>query len=247
MPNMGIYCPSVSGPNAGDPRVPAGTHFAYNRRGHVLAELAITIAIIGLLAAIGWGTLSRQLPTYRMMRTGRLLQTDLQQLRTLSVATSREARLRLIEGDATLDPWADGVGRWEMQLGNRASGSTVWDTLPLDDDGVVDNGQGTRDISPDGNRAAADVSLAAWAPLAGPGSGNEDSIVFSPRGWVSNPAGDFGDGYIALRLVNKRALRDGRDEHVRVRVPRSGMVHLDRGESSGLSDGAVGAPEASSP
>ena len=54
MPNMGIYCPSVSGPNAGDPRVPAGTHFAYNRRGHVLAELAITIAIIGLLAAIGY-------------------------------------------------------------------------------------------------------------------------------------------------------------------------------------------------
>ena len=115
MPSLGIYCPSARRPKPGDPAVPAGTHLAYKRRGHVLAELAITVAIIGVLAVIGWGTLSRQLPTYRMMRTGRLLQTDLQQLRTLSVATSREARVRLVAGDGALDPWADGVGQWELQ------------------------------------------------------------------------------------------------------------------------------------
>jgi prepilin-type N-terminal cleavage/methylation domain-containing protein len=223
----------------------AGTNFASWRRGHTLVEVAVAVAIIGVLAGIGWGLMSRQLPTYRLMRAGRLLQTDLQQLRTLSVATNREARLRLVESDAELDAWADGVGRWELQLGNRSSGSTVWDTLPPDDDGLVDNGQGIHDISPVGNQAAPGVSLAAPPHLEGPGLGNEDCIVFSPRGWVSNPAGDFVDGYIALQLLNKRALRDGRTEQVRVRVPRSGLAHLDRGYTSGLADGAVAAPEAS--
>lgn len=215
--------------------------------GHTLVELVFAVAIVGIVGAIGVGILRDQLVTWRLMRTGRLLQNDLHHLRALSVSTNRQARLLFEAADATLDPDGDSVGRWELQLGNRASGSTVWDTLPPDDGETVDNGQGERDIGPDGLNSAPGVSLVPWPTLEGPGAGNADAIVFSPRGWVENPASDFVNGFITVDLVNKRGLDDGRDERVRVQISRGGVARLEHGESTRVADGAVGAPEATSP
>lgn len=242
---LGKLCRPRSGRSTRRPALFRGTKIAKNRNGSTLVELVIAVALVGVLAAIGWGLMSSQLATYRMMRVARMMQSDLSHLRALSVATNREARLHLVTCDDTLDPYADQLGYWELQLGNRAAGSTSWDTLPPDDEGVVVNGEGIRDLSPSGDRESPGVSLADWGELDGPGGDSIDSIVFSPRGWLSNTATDFHEGYITLRIVNKRALRDGRTEEVRVRIARSGMAALERSDATSLPDGTVGTGEAS--
>ena len=69
--------------------------------------------------------------------------------------------------------------------------------------------------------------MAPWESLAGPGVNNADAIVFGPRGHVINPASDFGDdGTITLMLVNKRALLDGTEDTVSLKVSRSGLVRM---------------------
>ena len=97
-----------------------------------------------------------------------------------------------------------------------------------DEDGTDDfTKRGDIDIGTGGSRATKAVSMAPWESLAGPGINNADAIVFGPRGHVINPASDFGDdGTITLTLVNKRALLDGTEDTVSLKITRSGMVRM---------------------
>jgi hypothetical protein len=119
-----------------------------------------------------------------------------------------------------MDPEDMQHGSWELQIGNRGSGSTQWDTLPPDKGGVVDVSQGERSLEEGGANEARWVSLAEWGSL------EDDAITFTPRGWVSNAKGDFVDGEIRLSIVNKRALSAGADEAMELAVARSGLVRL---------------------
>jgi len=189
------------------------------------------MAVIVILAALGYGSMRDQLPRFRTVKAAKELRDDLLALRELSVHTNRETRLVLTgsPGECT-----DGVtwgGSWELQIGNSSRGSSRWDTLPQDadaDGSDDDASEGLVDIGRGGNRQSADACLRQWAELAGPGTGeNQDAVVFSPRGWVRNPARDFGSsGYIRLTVVNSDSVRRGSADEVSVMVSRAGMIRL---------------------
>lgn len=205
----------------------------------------MAIAVVGILASMGWWAVQDEVDRFRMMKAARLLQSDLQALRALAIASNRETRIVFTAADAALDPNAPQVGEWLLQAGNTNQGSTRWDTLPIDEDGGDDASEGTRSLSDDGADEAPHISLAPWPALAGPGLGNADAIVFSPRGWVVNPASDFADGYVALRIVSKRSALRGRAEDAVIRVSRGGLTRLEVSDTTALPATEVGAAEAS--
>ncbi|MFN7147807.1 MAG: Tfp pilus assembly protein FimT/FimU, partial [Myxococcota bacterium] len=95
-----------------------GTDLANWRSGHTLVELAVAIAVVGVLAAMGWWSVQDEVDRFRMMKAARLLQSDLQALRALAIASNRETRIVFTAADAALDPNADQVGAWLLQAGN---------------------------------------------------------------------------------------------------------------------------------
>jgi len=211
-----------------------GTFLACTRVGSTLVEIAVVVAIVSVLAAIGWGLFQDRVTSHRMIGVSKMLYNDIVTLRSLAVDSNRETRLLLVEGDEQLDPEDAQHGAWRLQMGDKSSGSTEWDTLPPDRDGVVSEADGIRSLERDGENETTAVSLAMWSTL------EDDAIVFTPRGWVGNRASDFDSGYITLSLVNKRALADGIDERGVLRIARSGFVRLELGQNSALADGAVG-------
>jgi type II secretory pathway pseudopilin PulG len=203
----------------------------------------VAIAIVGILAGMGWYAIQDEVDRYRMMKAARLLQSDIQSLRTLAITTNRETRILFIGADAALDPADVQVGEWLLQAGDRSSNSVEWDTLPIDE-GSPDNSQGERSLSVGGADECPHISLAPWPTLAGPGVGNADALVFSPRGWIENPAGDFTSGYVALRIVDKRALSRGETWDATIRVSRGGLARLEVSDATTLPSTLVGTGEA---
>lgn len=204
-----------------------------SRRAYTLVELAFTVAIFAILTGIGWGLLRGMMPRYRMMNAAKDLSGDVAGLRGLATATNRETRLRLLSAGGDCADTTVWGGSWQMEIGDKSRGSTKWELLPADaqDDGSDDDGsEGLRDLSQGGNDPARDVCLKQWDELVGPGRDNADSVVFSPQGWVSNPALDFdSSGLIALTLVNQEAARNGATDTVRVVLTRAGLVRLETG------------------
>lgn len=202
-----------------------------SRAGFTMLEVAIVIAIVGVLAAIGYGSIRNLLPRYRMIQVSKQLKNDLAGLRVLAIEQNREGRLKLDVADPQwTDASAPQAGRWQLQVGDRHLNSRSWDTLPVDAVDGVDTltGEGTVDLAEGGNRESKGVSLVPWGAFKGPGANNQNAIVFSPKGWVTNPAGDFStDGYIELTLVNKAALIDGVDDSVTLHISRAGMVRIE--------------------
>ena len=196
-----------------------------------MAEVLIVVSIFLVLTVIGWTSMDHRLPRYRLVKVAKGMEGDITKLRMMAIQTNRQARLHLDRADeTTTDPESWG-GAWTLALGDASLNATDWDVLPRDSetDGSDDRqAEGFVDIGPDGDQPAKGVGLAPWDSLTGPASGNADSIVFTPRGWVANPAMDFdADGYITLRLVNKHALRKGVRDEVHLRVARSGYVRLE--------------------
>jgi len=184
-----------------------------------------------LLTALGYGSVRDQLPRFRTVRAAKQLRGDLMELRELAVNTNRETRLALVSSAGDCTDGRTYGGQWNLQIGNSSRGSSRWDTLPDDsaEDGTDDDmSEGQVDIGKGGNRQSADACLRQWGTLAGPGSGgSQDSVVFSPRGWVRNPASDFGtSGYIALTLVNTDAVLRGSADEISVLISRAGMIRL---------------------
>lgn len=207
------------------------------------------MAIVVIVAAIGISSLQTELARYHLLQAARLLHSDLNLLKAEAIASNREMRLKFVAADETLDPDLPQVGAWLLQAGNRSSASTHWDTLPIDDGDDVTDAAGTHDLSEEGNESTNHVSLAPWPTLLGPapGTSNVDAVVFSPRGFLENPSGDFVGGYITVSFVNKEALGRGVDERVSVKVSRGGMARIETGASSTLPANPVGTAEASTP
>lgn len=200
--------------------------------GFTLVELLVTLAILVIVTAVGWTSLRDHLPRYRLVRAARTLKSDFVYMRNFAISSSRETRLRLVSsgGDCAGDVEAWG-GSWAMEVGNRSSGSTSWEMLPVDavEDGSDDDAsEGMVDIGASGDRPSRHICLAQWDDIEGPGAGSADAIVFSPRGRVANPGTDFvaDGGWIAIRLLNQQAARRGIDDSMQVMVNRVGNVNL---------------------
>lgn len=205
-----------------------------------LTEVVVVLGVLAVLAGLGYASMRDQLPRFRTVKAAKQLKGDLLDMRELAVHANRETRLVLQESAGDCTDGQSWGGRWILQIGNSSLGSTSWDTLPEDsltDGSDDDSSDGVIDIGPDGNRATRHACLRQWGALAGPGGGDSgDAIVFSPRGWVRNPAADFGtNGYIALTLVNADSVARGSADEVSVLVTRAGMVRLasNRGDELG--------------
>jgi type II secretory pathway pseudopilin PulG len=206
-------------------------------------EIVLVVAIVTIISVIGYGSIQALLPRYRTRQAALSFASMADQLRTMAIVNNREYRIYLDSYDPfAFEAGSEPAGIYWLQAGNRASGSTSWDTLPLDaDDGSDDSwSEGRVDISKGGEDEIPGVSIVPWAVIVGPNHGagaasNNDAIVFSPRGWVTNPNSDFGsygDGYIRVEFLNKRAYREGRTEIYAVRIARTGFARVDYSPTS---------------
>jgi hypothetical protein len=203
----------------------------------------VVLAIAVVLAVIGLGTFRDFGPRYRLIQASKELKGDLMATRMSAIEENRQTRVKLITSDVAFsNVEVPSAGAWLLQGGNRAMNSNRWDTYPLGSD---DARVGSIDISPEGNRPRAGVSLQPWPVLLGEGRNNPDTITYSPRGWVLNPPSDFGaDGYITLVLGNKRAYAAGIDDYVEVKLARSGMVRLQSSLGRDLESNTAGTSDA---
>lgn len=198
----------------------------------------MVVAIVGILAAIGGSMMTDLLPRFRTKRAAEEFKAHLELARRRAVAEGVQYRVSLIAGDPDLGGSSGSVGTYAIQRGDRESGSTTWDTLPVDLGGAdVSTNEGYIDISEGSENAIPGASIEPWSAMSG---GDGDDIVFSPRGFVENPASDFGaDGYISVTFVNKRALQEGVTDEQVVRIARTGLVRVDS-TFSGSTAGAQG-------
>ena len=202
----------------------------FSRAGFTLLEVLLVVGIITVLTMMGTSIVDGLLPRYRAKQAAENFAHTIERLRALAIAHHREYRLLLIDFDADpSDPDGSSTGEYWLYAGNKARNSDVWELMPLDaDDGSDDyTGEAKISISSGGQNEIPGVSMLEWNTLIGPGSGNSDSLVFSPRGWVTNPAADFEGGYIKVEFLNRPAYVDGRKEVFQVYVSRAGMTRVD--------------------
>jgi len=209
-----------------------------------LVEVALVIAIFVVLSAVGFGTTRDQMPRYRLVQASKGLKGDLYMLRNLAVQTGRETRLVLTDAPADCADTEQYGGRWRLEIGDKSRRAGSWEQLPPDaeEDGTDDDTSGGEvDIGDGGNRKARNVCLMDWGSLRGPGTGNNNAIVFSPRGFVTNPSEDFdGTGHVVVELANQTAARKGVEDQVRVTVARSGLVRLHSTLGKAVTDNPMG-------
>ena len=207
------------------------------RRGVTLVEIAIVLAIISILAAIGGPLLSKSLPRWRTRRAAKEFAAVVEQARSLAIAQNVEYRIHLLDYDTDLTDGTS-VGRYSLARGNASSSSTSWDILPVEADPSLGDSnalEGTRVLTMGGKDALAWVSLEQWGTLSGTSAGTD--IVFSPRGFVTNPPANFNaDGYLDVSFRNVRE-RD-MEQRWTVRISRAGMTRLD----SSVAPLSVGGP-----
>lgn len=209
------------------------------RSGFTLIEMAIALAIIGIMTSIGIWQSANMLPMWRTRAAALEFSSAIQQCRALAVRAVRECRVLLVDYDPDVNNVESAnVGEYWIALGDKSDQSTSWDILPVDsfEDGTDDDtSQGITDISETGNSWKRHVSIDDWGDgfIGGPHSGNANAIVFGPRGFVTNPVTDFtGDGYIEVTFVNKYARGESRVEDYTVKITRSGMVRVDPSATS---------------
>ena len=220
-----------------------------SRRGVTLVEIAIVVALIGVLAGIGAGLLTDMIPTWRTRQAATSFQGAVNQARTLAISDGTQYRIMFTDMDTTPDDGGTNIGTYYVQKGDLASGSTDWDTLPVemgsehvfDGEGYVNLADGAEDSLPQ-------VSIKDLDPdLVGDGvTGN--TIMFSARGEIENASEDFycdvdsdgtADGYICISFVNKRKAASGGSDTWTAIISRAGMCRLQHSDAAtvGFSSG----------
>lgn len=212
-----------------------------SRRGVTLIEIAIVIAIIGVLAGIGAGLLTDMIPTWRTRQAALEFQTAVNQARTLAVADATQYRILFTATDGDVSDGGANEGEYWVQKGDASSDSTEWDTLPvemtelkvLEGEGYVNIAEGEEDSLPQ-------VSIRNFDPeLLGDGA-TANAIFFGPRGDIENAPDDFAcditgdgksDGFVCVTFVNKRKAASGADDSWTVIISRAGMSRLQHSDA----------------
>lgn len=211
----------------------------------------IVVAIVLVLTGYGIGLSRDLIPRHRTERAARQFSSLIQRCRYIAIQSNRECSVWLVAYDSSLSDMSANSGAYWVGMGDASTNSTTWDLLPVDSesDGTDnDTSVGLVDLGDDGgNNYARHVGIQQWTGLAGPGVGNSDRIVIGPRGFVTNPAGDFGvDGFITLTFVNKAARFQGKTEDYVVQVSRSGMTRIYPSVNEIFGGTSAGTPQTSS-
>ena len=192
-----------------------------SRRGFTLIELMIVVAIFSILAVVGFGMTRDTLPRYRAQSAAAQFAGNVAKCRMVAIRSGYECRVLMSDYDSNPeDITADNTGEYYIQIGNKSINSDEFDTLPtslMEVKGHFTIAKGSTDYK-------RNVSIMDWGTINGTSGAGSDSIVFSPRGFVANPASDFSDGYISIRFVNKVAYADGTNDIYKVQIARSGMT-----------------------
>lgn len=214
----------------------------HRRRGVTLVEIAIVIAIIGILAAIGAGMLTETMPKWRTRRAALDFAAAVNQSRAMAIADSVQYRIHIITTDSDAAS-GDNEGEYSVEKGDLAAASTAWDVLPVDMSGVDTlNGEGYVNIGTGQEDSLPWVSLETPAAALAGADGYADSIVFNPRGQLDNPATDFGcdtngsgaTGFICVTFVNTKAAAGGTEDRWIVAISRAGMARMFHGEEEAV-------------
>ncbi len=224
------------------------TRFTTRRRkGLSLIEISIVVAIVGVLAALGGTMLTELVPSWRTKKAAREFAALAQACRSIAVAQDVQCRIRLDQYDPNPDDGGGGIGRYYVERGNASRNSSSWDVLPWEDPGdTVDDqtGEGTVEITEDGQDELRGVSIDNWGAITGI-DGND--LVFGPNGMLQNPSSDFWtEGYLAVTFVNKRARVRGVPDDWTVLVSRGGMVRMTATRAPAMAGADAGTASASS-
>lgn len=214
-----------------------------SRRGVTLIEIAMVIAIIGILAGTGSALMNDMIPTWRSRQAAIEFQAAVGQARTLAIADATQYRIVFDSMDSDVGVAGANVGEYRVQKGDASSDSTEWDTLPVEMSTIkVLEGEGYVNIADGAEDSLPQVSIKAFdKDLDGDGDGTTDnSLYFSPRGTLENPSGDFAcdvtgdgtaDGFICVTFVNKRKAVEGADESWTIIISRAGMARIQSSEA----------------
>lgn len=206
---------------------------SFGRRGVTLLEIAIVLAIIGIMAAIGASYLSPMLPSWRTRRAAYEFASHVEMARQLAGTDVNGYRIRIMAYDDDANSDTESKGAYTVAAAKPPGSAIEWDVLPQEEEGGDDSqGEGTFDfseISPAG--ALPGVSLLPFEAHPAP---EDDALVFDTRGFLTNSDGDFGDaGTIDFTFLNKRAWLKGVEDSWTVCVNRTGMVRVSSVRSPG--------------
>jgi Tfp pilus assembly protein FimT len=215
-----------------------------SRRTFTMIELAITLGIISVLTSIGIWAGAGMIPQWRTRAAAQQFASNVQKCRALAVQANAECRILLVDYDDKIDDVeSPNIGEYWVALGNRSNNSDSWDLLPPDIRGADDT-QGIVNLSEGSADYKRHVSIADWGSgIGGPNFGNNNAIVFGPRGFITNPVTDFsGEGYIDILFINKHSRSERQKRDYFVKITRSGMVRIHHGmhrEYDGLWSGTA--------
>lgn len=206
--------------------------------GFTIIELMIVVGIIGILAVFAVPNLQALIPRYRLNRGAKEMAGVVQMARLMAISQGRDHRICMLSEDPDptgTDP-ASNVGLYQVSAWNTALGASgAWDVLPIEetsqttdtrqDEGTYNMGQVA------GGYGMRGISITDWTSMGGPGTGNDDCMVFSTRGWLSNPLTDFNAGYIYVYFRNK--YENPKEDMRTVRISRGGAVQILNGMAVG--------------
>lgn len=194
------------------------------QRGFSLIELMIVVAIFSVLAIVGFGLTRDTLPRYRASSAAEQFKSNVAKCRMVAIRSGYECRILMSDyDDDPTDLNSDNAGEYYLQLGNKSTQADDFETLPTS----LMEVEGTFSLAKGSTHYRRNVSIMEWGSLTGTTGSGADSIVFSPRGFVANPAADFDDGYITISFVNKVSYNKGIQDIYKVQIARSGMTRIE--------------------
>jgi prepilin-type N-terminal cleavage/methylation domain-containing protein len=208
------------------------------RRGFTLIELVLVVAIFLVVTLLGFGMTRDTMPRYRAKKAATRFAGHVSLCRMLAIETNKECRILLSDYDSSPASLSTGnEGKYYIQMGNKDLNADEFETLPTENIGE----QGTWDIAKGSDDYLRRVSILEWDTISGSTSAGSNSIVFSPRGFLTNPAGDFNSGYITISFVNKIAYSKGISDIFKVNITRTGTTRLENAlMNSPYADGTPG-------
>ncbi len=187
-------------------------------RGFTLLEVLMVVTIMAVVVSTTASDMSQLMGRFRLNGAARELASVVELCRFQAISANVEFALVLVESDP--EP-GDGNtrsnrGRYEV---HRADPSTSPVTWSVTNDGIYDFAQGPNE--------RMGVSIEEWHVLQGSAShALSDAVIFSPRGYLLNAAGDFTGGVIRVVLRNKAA--QFVEQRV-VRIDKGGNVQIAAG------------------